>query len=91
MHIGEKIQKRAKEMRMGPTELAGLINTSKQNIYGIFKRKSIDTDLLSRIGKALDFDFFQYYVKKSNEKDYEELKEKYEILKKYNELLEKQT
>jgi hypothetical protein len=61
IHIGEKIKKRAKEIRMGPTELSRLINTSKQNIYGIFKRKSIDSDLLYKICKVLQHDFFQYY------------------------------
>ena len=61
MHIGEKIKARAKELRIGPTELARQIRTSKQNVYGIYLRESIDTDLLARLGKALDFDFFAYY------------------------------
>ena len=50
-------------MRIGPTELGALINTSKQNVYGIFKRKSIDTQLLAKISRALAHDFFLYYVK----------------------------
>ncbi len=59
-HIGEKIKERAKELRIGTTELAKLVNTSKQNIYGIYKRESIDTTLLYKISKALNFDFFTY-------------------------------
>lgn len=62
VHIGEKIRQRAKELRMGPTELGKMINTSKQNVYGIFKRKSIDAELLLSISKALDLDFFQCYT-----------------------------
>ena len=62
IHIGEKIKQRAKELRMGPTELGQLINTSKQNVYGIFKRHSIDTDLLQKISKALQYDFFSHYT-----------------------------
>lgn len=62
LHIGEKIREKTRELRMGPTELSRKINTSIQNIYGIFKRKSIDTELLERISDALDFDFFSYYT-----------------------------
>lgn len=59
IHIGELIRIRSKELRIGPTELGAKIETSKQNVYGIFKRKSIDTELLSKICKALDYDFFK--------------------------------
>lgn len=61
VNIGEKIKQRAKELRIGPTELGKLINTSKQNVYGIYKRKSIDTEMLRKLSKALNCDFFQYY------------------------------
>jgi hypothetical protein len=61
MHIGERIQARAKELRMGPTELSKKIRTSKQNIFGIYKRDSINTALLQKLSKALEFDFFVYY------------------------------
>ena len=61
VNIGEKIKQRANQLRIGPTELGNLIHTSKQNIYGIYKRKSIDTEILSKLAIALDFDFFQYY------------------------------
>ena len=114
IHIGEKIKQRAKELRIGSTELGKLINTSKQNIYGIFKRKSIDSEILRKLSKALDFDFFQYYnvettsmasepfspYGKKNKhvvsieehqklkKELEDLREKYELIKKINSLLE---
>lgn len=61
VHIGEEIKKRAKELRIGPTELAQLVNSSKQNIYSIYKRKSIDCDLLYRISLVLRYDFFKFY------------------------------
>lgn len=57
-HIGELIRERAKTLRIGPTELGAKIETSKQNVYGIFKRRSIDTELLAKICKALEHDFF---------------------------------
>lgn len=63
IHIGSMIRQRAKELRIGPTELGSKINTSKQNVYGIYKRRSIDTRLLMKISSALDFDFFKQYTK----------------------------
>jgi hypothetical protein len=61
MHIGEKVEARARELRIGATELARLIKTSKQNIYGIYKRSSMDTELLQNLSRVLEFDFFAYY------------------------------
>lgn len=58
IHIGEKIKAQAKEARIGTTELAKVISTTKQNVYGIFKRESIDTALLQKLCKALNYDFF---------------------------------
>ena len=104
VHIGEKIKQRAKQLRVGPTELGKLINTSKQNVTGIYKRKSIDSVLLRSISKALNFDFFQYYIIPSlvvandSEEEYNNEKTKQikklstelEQLKKQVELLKKQ-
>jgi len=115
INIGERIKHRAKELRIGPTELGKMINTSKQNVYGIYKRKSIDTEMLRKLSKALNYDFFQYYFndnlgflgesppsygKKGKsavsadefqklKRELEDLREKYELLKKLNNLLER--
>jgi hypothetical protein len=61
VHIGEKIKKRAKELRVGPTELGRRINSSKQNVTGLFKRASVDSEMLRLVSKALEYDFFYYY------------------------------
>ena len=66
MHIGEKVKARAKDLRMGATELGRLLHTSPQNVYGIYLRKSINSDLLFELCKALQFDFFSYYPLHSN-------------------------
>jgi septin family protein len=71
-HIGEKIKIRAKELRIGPTELADMINTSKQNVYGIYKRKTLDSELLRQISLALNFDFFSTYYDKQWQKNFQE-------------------
>jgi len=61
LHIGKTIRKHLEEKGMTKSEFARRISTSPQNVYGIFKRKSIDSDLLKQISICLDFDFFQYY------------------------------
>lgn len=102
VHIGEKIKKRAKELKIGSTELGSLINTTKQNVYGIYKRPSIDVQLLYDISKALKLDFFQFYGipelktdSKFNKeitllkKENEKLKSDMRTLKEKNDLLQK--
>jgi hypothetical protein len=59
--IGSAIKKRADEIGVGSSELARRINKSRQNVQDIFERKSIDSELLALICKALDFDFFSLY------------------------------
>lgn len=61
IHIGKRIEKRAKELKIGTTELGKLINTSKQNVYGLFKRSSIDAKQLYELSKALKYNFFLLY------------------------------
>lgn len=62
LHIGKIIKERAEDLGIGPTKLAALVNTSKQNVYGIFKRSSVDSELLHSICIALRHDFFRYYT-----------------------------
>jgi hypothetical protein len=75
IHIGQKIKERAEELEIGTTKLGKLINRSKQNVYGIFKRKSIDSELLKKISDVLDKDFFQYYGSslKEDKENYQKL------------------
>lgn len=62
IHIGQAIKARARDLKIGPTELGELLNTSKQNVYGIFKRESVDTELLRRCSEVLNFNFFSLYT-----------------------------
>lgn len=41
-----------------PQWLAGKINCRRQNIYYIYEQPSLNTDLLMRISKVLNVDFF---------------------------------
>jgi transcriptional regulator with XRE-family HTH domain len=57
-HIGLEIRKVLKKNGMTVSEFARRINSSRENAYSIFKRKSIDTELLQTISAVLGHDFF---------------------------------
>lgn len=57
--IGQLIEERVHLRKMEVTEFAKLIGVERSNAYHIFKRESIDTNLLKKIGQILDYDFFQ--------------------------------
>lgn len=60
VHIGQKIEELVRVKRFPIVEFARMINTTRNNVYNIFSRESIDTELLRKICKILEFDFFQY-------------------------------
>ena len=64
MHIGKNIKKVLKERGISITEFARRISTHRRNVYDIFERESVDTALLQKISKVLDYDFFiDYQIK----------------------------
>jgi len=69
--IGEKIKAVVKEQGRSVSWLAGQLNCHRVNIYDIYERQNIDTELLLRISVALRYDFFAEYTA-----EYKELVEK---------------
>lgn len=61
LHIGRKIKTVFKESGLKGKDFASRISRDRQVIYNIFKKQSIDTDLLFKISKVLDHNFFDYY------------------------------
>ncbi|MBC7418415.1 MAG: hypothetical protein H7325_09690 [Pedobacter sp.] len=61
VHIGEEIEAKFQESGMKIALFAEKINTGVRNVYAIFSRNDINADLLSRVSKALKFDFFKLY------------------------------
>lgn len=57
--IGQLIRERVDLQKMEITEFARLIGVERSNAYDIFKRESLDTKLLKKIGQVLNYDFFQ--------------------------------
>lgn len=63
MHIGKIIEEELRRQERTVTWLADKISCERTNVYSIFKRDSIDTQLLVRISLALNHNFFAYYMK----------------------------
>lgn len=61
VHIGKIIQEELRRQERTPAWLARKINCERTNIYYIFSRSSINTELLLLISRALNYDFFRFY------------------------------
>ncbi len=62
INIGAEIKKVADTRRIGATELAKELGKTRSNVNDIFKRKTIDTDLLYQLSTILNFNFFELYA-----------------------------
>jgi transcriptional regulator with XRE-family HTH domain len=85
IHIGNKIKMVFNKKGMTISEFGRRINKSRENVYDIFKRKTIDTELLLTISNILEHDFFQYYTPLKNE--IVKLNKENSVLKEMNSIL----
>lgn len=69
MHIGQLIFQKMKERHISVVDLAKEMNCSRANIYKIFEKESIDTQLLYRFSIILNFDFFNCYSQDIHQKN----------------------
>jgi hypothetical protein len=78
-------------MGISVTEFAKRINKSRENIFSMFTRKTIDTGLLQSISKVLAYHFFMHLsiTHYTLEEEIQLLKEENKLLKDYNKLLKK--
>ncbi len=60
VHLGSKIKEQAKSMGIGATKFGEYLNRSRENVYDLYERESVDTGLLLACCKILNHDFFQY-------------------------------
>lgn len=65
---------------------------SRENMYSIFSRKTIDTGLLFAISRVLEFDFFRLYSRSNYvlQEEVQKLREENQLLKDYTTLLREQ-
>ncbi len=61
VHIGKIIEEELRRQKRTVTWLSRKIHCDRRNIYDIFSRPNIDTNLLMRLSLALHTDFFSYY------------------------------
>ena len=61
IHIGQLIQAQLKADQRSASWLAREIGCSRNHVYKIFNKPSLDGDLLLRISLSMHFNFFQYY------------------------------
>jgi cobalamin-dependent methionine synthase I len=92
IHIGQKIKEVFATKGISVTEFSKRINKSRENMYSIFSRKTIDTGLLLAISRVLEFDFFKLYSLSNYglQEEVQKLREENQILKDYATLLREQ-
>ena len=59
LHIGNLIKSELVKQGRSITWLSSQVNCTRENLYKVFRRSWIYTDLLFEISEALDHDFFK--------------------------------
>ncbi len=62
IHIGHLIEAQLRRDERSVSWLARQIPCTRNHVYKIFQKISLDTALLLRISKVMHFNFFQYYA-----------------------------
>ena len=62
IHIGHLICEQLKADNRSASWLAREIHCTRNNVYKIFNKPSLDSDLILKISVAMNFNFFQYYT-----------------------------
>ncbi|MCS3177559.1 XRE family transcriptional regulator [Candidatus Bacteroides intestinigallinarum] len=66
IHIGKLIEEELRRQERSVSWFAKKLYCDRTNVYSIFKRSSIDTELLFRISIILNSNFFSYYLQELN-------------------------
>lgn len=66
LHIGRLIKTVFERSGMTVSEFARQLNCERTNIYTIFKRRTIDVELLINISKILNYNFFEDILKETD-------------------------
>lgn len=69
--IGKKIAEIMSARKITKAELARMLEVRPQSVDYLLTRKSIDTDTLYCVSKALDYDFAQLYSIKSHQTNFD--------------------
>ena len=63
LHIGSLIKKELEKQERTVSWFARKLCCDRSNVYKLFKRSTIDTELLLRVSQILHYDFFDFYKK----------------------------
>ncbi len=74
--IGQIIKRIATTKGLSQKQFGDKINRTKQAVAGIYKRSTIDIELLKVISEKLEHDFLEYYYGEAPFKAFRDLKEK---------------
>lgn len=97
-HRGEILEKAVRGKKYSITDLAKGLKISRPHVYNLFARSDLNTDVLLKAGKIIDYDFRpELKIFKDPQSKYKKLskeakdwKEKYfKLLKAHNELKKK--
>lgn len=58
LHIGQCVKAELSQQGRTITWLAGEVHCTRENLYKIFRKPWMNTDMLFKISRALDHDFF---------------------------------
>lgn len=62
IHIGHLIHEQLRKDQRSVGWLAREIHCTRNNVYKIFNKASLDASLILKISQAMNFNFFQYYT-----------------------------
>ena len=68
-HIGKLIKEELERQERTVSWFARKLYCDRSNVYKLFKRSTIDTELLLRISLILNHDFFGEYMARINNKE----------------------
>lgn len=62
LHIGHLIREQLKADQRSVSWLAREIGCTRNHVYKIFNKASLEGDLIFKVSIAMNFNFFQYYT-----------------------------
>lgn len=61
IHLGKLILQRVREKNMDPEKICSVMKCTEKQLSAMYESKSLDTDVILRFSKLLEYDFFRIY------------------------------
>ncbi|MCF2220644.1 transposase [Chryseobacterium sp. PS-8] len=62
IHIGKSIEERVQQLEIPKERICKFLNCEEEDLENMYKNPSMDTEILLRWSKLLEYDFFRLYV-----------------------------